>query len=604
MADRPSLALLERLVAERRNPEALQMALGILAAIDSRAGRLDHVATDIPAAGGGDEDTAIVFTTRFAAAFGQLLTAPDLQITAIDYERLLTHHRWIELIFSLSGFRNSDHFIRLIAKDSGNGRMTFEGGNLLRLLVMLTMNSFIKVDFDRFWSANRTAAAIAFLNYISSRYVFAQRAFEFRERLLEWLPERLAQVKLGDRILVRLPEVYMHASYAFTADKHAIKRPLMEQMRRACLEAGIAELSAPLPAQSAGHATIIVIGEQFVEGHAVFRCFSPAIQSLRERFYLVGIVYPSPVGTPAADFFDECIDFPSGDFLTSVRTVAAAIAARRPALILYLGVGMVPQVIALASLRLAPIQCASFGHTATTMSPAIDYFILPDDFVGSTECFSEKVLALPKAAMPFAPMRFSAVQRKPADGTIRVAIPASTMKLNLVLFDAVARIGKSARTPIAFHFFPLAAIGLPYLELSRIVGDAIPRATVFQQTSYERYMAMLAECDFFLCPFPYGNMNGIIDAFQLGMPGVCLDGREAHAHADAAIFARVGLPAELTAKSVDEYVAAAVRLADDETWRLRCAENVRRADLDAAFFSGDAGLFGAAIQDLIWPPPS
>ena len=101
------------------------------------------------------------------------------------------------------------------------------------------MNSFIHVDFDRFWRTNRVASAIAFFNYISSRYVFSRRAFAFRERLLEWIPERLAEVKFGAMTLARLPEVYMHCSYALTARKHAIKRPLMEQMRRACLEAGV-----------------------------------------------------------------------------------------------------------------------------------------------------------------------------------------------------------------------------------------------------------------------------------------------------------------------------------------------------------------------------
>jgi hypothetical protein len=232
----------------------------------------------------------------------------------------------------------------------------------------------------------------------------------------------------------------------------------------------------------------------------------------------------------------------------------------------------------------------------------IDYFILPEDFVGSAECFSETILAVPKAALPFAPQPAPqpAPQRR-ADGTIRVAIPASTMKLNPVLFDAVARIGAEAKSRVAFHFFPLAATGLPYFELSRIVRDAIPQATVFPEAPHERYMARLAECDVFLCPFPYGNMNSIIDAFQLGLPGVCLDGIEAHAHADAAFFARIALPAELVAKSIDDYVAAAVKLIDDEAWRARCTEIVSKADLEVAFFGGEPDLFAAAIEKLIWP---
>jgi hypothetical protein len=235
------------------------------------------------------------------------------------------------------------------------------------------------------------------------------------------------------------------------------------------------------------------------------------------------------------------------------------------------------------------------------MSPAIDYFVLPEDFVGAAACFSETILAVPKAAMPFAPQPAPQASRRRADGTIRVAIPASTMKLNPVLFDAVARIGAEAKSRVAFQFFPLAATGLPYFELSRIVRAAIPQATVFPEAPHEHYMARLAECDVFLCPFPYGNMNSIIDAFQLGLPGVCLDGIEAHAHADAAFFARIALPAELVAKSIDDYVAAAVKLIDDEAWRAQCAKIVGNADLEAAFFGGEPALFAAAIEKLIWP---
>jgi hypothetical protein len=74
------------------------------------------------------------------------------------------------------------------------------------------------------------------------------------------------------------------------------------------------------------------------------------------------------------------------------------------------------------------------------------------------------------------------------------------MKLNPVLLDAVARIGAGVKAPVAFQFFPLAATGLPYFELSRIVRATVPRATVFPEVPHERYMAHLAECDLFLCP--------------------------------------------------------------------------------------------------------
>jgi hypothetical protein len=512
------------------------------------------------------------------------------------------HYRWIDLIFSLSGFRNSDSFLALIAKDLGNNQLQFESSAFRRMLVLLTMNSQINVDFDNFWRADAVASAIAFFNYISSRYVFSRRAFEFRERLLEWIPARLGDVKLGSMTLARIPEVFMHCSYAVTPKKHEIKRPLMEQIRRACVEAGVVESRASLPARSENRATVIVVGEQFTPGHAIFRTHSRAVKSLRERYRVVGLVFPNTNRTAMAEYFDEMLVPPPMEFIASIGALAVSIMARQPVAIFYPSIGMVPQVIALAALRLAPIQCASYGHMATTMSPAMDYIIFPEDFVAATHCFSEKVVKVPKAAMPFVPRPAPQVVRPSPDRTVRVAIPASTMKLNPLLFDALVRIGTSVKAPVAFHFFPLCATGLPYFELSRIVRRNIPNATVFPEFPHDRYMEHLAHCDLFLCPFPYGNTNSIVDAFQLGLPGICLDGEEAHAHTDTALFARIGMPAELSAKSIDEYVAAAVKMVDDEDWRHQCTGIVRRANFDEAFFGGDPSLFCAAMENLIWPP--
>jgi hypothetical protein len=119
----------------------------------------------------------------------------------------------------------------------------------------------------------------------------------------------------------------------------------------------------------------------------VHRTHSRAIAALRERFNVVGVIHPDPAGTPIAGLFDECLPIRSGAFLPQVKHLADAILERKPAVILYLGVGMVAQVIALASLRLAPVQCVSFGHAATTMSEVMDYFIVPEDFAGT---FSER----------------------------------------------------------------------------------------------------------------------------------------------------------------------------------------------------------------------
>lgn len=599
-----SLTAFERLVVTRQYDEAATMALRILQSIDAAYGRIDHVDLGVPPQAGNEAQRAAMFCTRFAASFSQLVTDPAFQFSGLGFEAFLLQHRWIDLIFAVSGFGSSDHVLPMIAEGVGDERWNLSGQNILRMLSVFSMASGFDVDFDTWWRGNRLAVATAFLHYLGARTVFRARAFDLRERLLEWLPERLGDIKLGVVSLSKAPEIYMHCSYAVTPRKHAIKAAIIRQMRNTCLELGCREVAAGIATAPQARPTIIVVAEYFSAGHSIFRTHSQAVRSLRSRFHVVGLLPKGDIDARTADCFDESVPLPSADFVANIRSMVADIAIRTLAIVFYLGVGMRADVIALASLRLAPVQCVSFGHTATTMSPAIDYMVLPEDFVGPSDCYSERLLTCPKEAMPFVPVPHAADVPPPLPprrdaSLVRVAIPASIMKLNPRFFDALRAISEASRAPVEFHFFPLAAVGLAHLDLANVVAQRLPRAVAHAALPFDVYMAALRQCDLFLCPFPYGNMNSIIDAVSVGLPGVCLDGAEAHAHADVAMFARIGLPAELATATVDHYVAAAVRLISDPDWRRHCAAIARRCDLQATFFTGDPDLFCRTIAALV-----
>ena len=597
-----SLPQLERAVLEKNHERALAAAIGILEAVDNGYGRLvgiDRGASPSLKPGQAPQD----FCDRFAGAFGRMIAHPDFKFSPRGYETLLTQHRWLDVIFSLSNFGDTDHLLDRIAGNAGGVPGSSSGQDMLRMLAIRLMDSAADVDLDRCWASDRSAAAIAFLNYLTTRYLFTPRGLQFRERLLEWLPKRLDDVQLGTLTLSRVQDIYMHCSYAFTPGKHEIKAALMRQMRRVCLSAGCQELALGARKHPAGRPTVVVVLESYGFYHSVYRTHGAALCSLKERFRVVCLCEEAHVAA-AAEFFDEHILYPAkGNFLDAVRTLTEAIGRYEPALVLHVGVGMSGRAIALASLRLAPVQCVSFGHTATTMSPAIDYMILPDDFVGSNECFSERVMALPKEAMPFKAhsTRLEPAKFRSGEGPVRVAIPASIMKLNALLLAVLQRIATSAKSDVEFHFLPVFATGLAQVRLARSVREVLPTAVVHPQAPFADYLNAMRGCDLFLCPFPYGNMNGIVDAVGLALPGVCLDGPEAHAHADAAIFARIGFPAGLVAQTEDEYVAAAVRLIDDTAWRAECRNFALACDFDRDFRQGDASLFCQAIADLIRP---
>ena len=77
----------------------------------------------------------------------------------------------------------------------------------------------------------------------------------------------------------------------------------------------------------------------------------------------------------------------------------------------------------------------------------------------------------------------------------------------------------------------------------------------------EDYQAVLNSGELFANPFPYGNMNGVVDVVRQGLPGVCLSGPEAHTHIDEGLFRSPGLPEALTAP----LYRAVVRLSEERS---------------------------------------
>ena len=607
----PSLDAFELAVARSEAEAACAEMLVILRSVDDRYGRLDMIS----AAGVTPARRPQQIATRFAAAFARLVTAEPFPFTPLVYEQLTCHLRWVELMFSVGGFGSSDFLTPQLAtgrRDDGARIVPPDG--LARFLLIYSAATGTQINLDESFATNPAATIIAALGYLSTRFCYTDGAHAFRERLLKWLPDKLAEVQVSGVWLQHIASPYMHCSYAMAPDKHAIKAPVHAQARRALLDGGAPEMTAPPPL--AARPTIIVTAENFNEGHSVHRTHSRAVAALRRDFHVVGMVYRQHVTPPIEACFDEIIPFRSdGGIVAACAELAAEIVAKQPAMVLHLGVGMSPHVIALSSLRLAPVQAVSFGHTATTMSPAIDYFILPEDFIGDPACFSETLVGLPAAAMPYEPRNDVAYPEARARGAaaraaraaepnagVRIAIPASVMKLSPPFFDALARAASAATVPVSFEVYPLGSHGLAHFELKDRLATRLPMAEVFPELEYGDYLERLAACDFFVCPFPYGNMNSILDAVLVGLPGVCLDGPEAHAHADAAYFKRMSFPAALTTASLDDYVAQIARLASDAKWRARCQKAAAGADLDAAFFVGDDSLFVEAVKGLIAAP--
>ena len=65
----------------------------------------------------------------------------------------------IDLIFSLSGYRTSDHVVPVLARPGGGTSLTFEGRNFLRFLILRSMNSRIHANLEDYWKVSSVGTA-------------------------------------------------------------------------------------------------------------------------------------------------------------------------------------------------------------------------------------------------------------------------------------------------------------------------------------------------------------------------------------------------------------------------------------------------------------
>jgi len=121
----PSLAAFERHVANRQIDEAVNDALAILRSIDESMGTLNGLDFGVPFQESSQKDLHVRFATRFVAAFGDLLTLPNVQIGAAAVELLFIYHRWSDMMFAISGFQSSAHLLsRLGDPETGNWKLS------------------------------------------------------------------------------------------------------------------------------------------------------------------------------------------------------------------------------------------------------------------------------------------------------------------------------------------------------------------------------------------------------------------------------------------------------------------------------------------------
>lgn len=567
-----------------------------------------------------------VLCTRIAGAVTTLFSRLDFTVSDGGYIQLMNLHRWLALIFAVSLYRNADHIIRNINAAGGGvvDPLTLNGHNLRLFCLCYFPDSQIALQPDVLWQYDRRTVARLFLALISGRALPTPAAHGKREQLLAWLPERIAELDSLDFLPTAvLHDVYMHCSYADLAEKHRIKRSLNDLIRRSLLAGDFADITRQDNRELAatdqpeiqgppGKPVMMVVLEWFTSQHSVYRTHSRALAALRGEFTVHGVGLNTAVDAAGRQIFDV---FHGVDTATALRQAYALASELRPDVVLYAGVGMFPFTIYLSNLRLAPLQLVGLGHGASTFCEQINGFVIEEDLVGEERSFSETVIRVPADAMPFVPP--ADIRRVPVSRTpfltrqqaqwreplpVRVAVCASIMKINPNFLATLAEIQCRSRVAVQFCFYLGFAQGLTLDYLRGAIHAVLPGAEVNAHMPVQAYQTALNSCELFVSPFPYGNMNGVVDAVRQGLPGVCLTGPEVHSHIDGGLFRRLGLPEELIATGYEMYIRGVLRLVEEHDWREMLQHQLLDNDVEQVLFQGHPEKFTAAISD-VWQQP-
>ncbi|HEX9184337.1 MAG TPA: tetratricopeptide repeat protein [Burkholderiales bacterium] len=267
-----------------------------------------------------------------------------------------------------------------------------------------------------------------------------------------------------------------------------------------------------------------------------------------------------------------------------------AIAEASPDVLIYPEIGMDPMTVKLASLRLAPLQAASWGHPETTGLPTIDCYLSARDLEpeGAQAHYSERLVALPNlgctvqsTAPPALALDLARLGLDPADPLL--ICPGTPFKYapeHDALLPAIARELGACQ----FVFFTHWAHALSAKLHARLAG-AFERAGLdggrhlrfVPWLSPAEFHALMRQADVCLDTIGFSGFNTALQAVECGLPMVTREGRFLRGRLASGILRRMELD-ELVARDAQGYIAAAVELSGDRARRdaLRARIETRR----------------------------
>ena len=280
-----------------------------------------------------------------------------------------------------------------------------------------------------------------------------------------------------------------------------------------------------------------------------------------------------------ADVFQQIPD--------DLEAICQQIQADKLHILVFLDLGIQPRLTQIAALRLAPIQCRSWGPPVTSGLPTMDYF-LSSDLMESDDAeahYSEKLVRLPNLGFAYSKPTIPNLTKTRQDFGIKeeaiVYLSSQSFHKYLPQYDLIfAEIANHIPTA-QFVFLSHTNNQLTNKFRQRLQQaftqfnlDSKNYCTILPRQDDTGYWNLNQLSDIFLDTFDWSGGHTTLDAIACSLPIVTCPGellRSRHAYG---ILQRLGIT-NTVAQTKAEYVEIAIKLAMDIPYRLSIIEKIK-----------------------------
>lgn len=257
--------------------------------------------------------------------------------------------------------------------------------------------------------------------------------------------------------------------------------------------------------------------------------------------------------------------------------------------LIFPGIGLDHITIKLAALRLAPIQCNSWGHPDTSGMPTIDYY-LSSDLMEPDEGqnhYTEQLVRLPNISIHYLPPNYAVAQRTrkdfglPEDKVLYCC--AQSLFKYLPQFDCIfPHIAKQVHDALFVFFSSQKSAGLTDMFIQRVARafelaglDASSHLIVMPRMDNSEFQTAARLCDVYLDSIEWSGCNTTLEVLACHLPVITLRGSTMRGRHTYAFLKMMGLD-ELIANDLESYVQLAIRIGKDAPMRERVRTEISR----------------------------